>query len=106
MSTVINEGAIKEMKTLTAEMKTAFEEFLLEDTLATGKQVISSAKRARALSGKLGKMHKEYRKLSLTAFDKDPATKKKAKEKRDKRKAEKGSDSKATTKTSKKKKKK
>lgn len=113
MATVINESKIKEMENLEKSMKSKFEEFLLENTLATKKQIISSSKKARSTAGELAKLFKGYRKLSLAAFDKDEETKKKLKAKREERKiarekAGKGKPSKKTAKkttTAKKKKK-
>lgn len=86
MATLVNEKAIKELESLELVLKTKFEEFILENTLATKKKVISSSKKARSLMGELTKLGKSYRKLSLAAFDKDPETKAKMKAKRDKRK--------------------
>ena len=87
MSTVINKDKVKQLTELEGKMKSTFEEFILENTLATKKSVISSAKKARSLTGQLGKMCKEYRRTSLVAFDKDPATKKKLAKRRAERKA-------------------
>jgi len=106
MATVINESKIKELDTLSVNIKASVDEFLLENTLATKKQIISSSKKARSLSGTIGKMMKEYRRTSLEAFDKDPKTKAKMKEKREARKAAKDSgEIKPSTSKSKKKKK-